>query len=226
MKDDIASKNIRYMLPIAFDSICTALLCNCVSMISCYPYSIPNKPLERLLAIFKSPVFYIVVGAFIALIIFIYLLRRFTRASSDSVVVITRKGKIRKILKENDGVYYRVPFVDSIGAVILLTDKTFTSERLFINDGPNHLYRYKYTFVYKVINPETCFNHLGNIQETIEIRINDSLRLFADNGNAQTLICNYRSSENEILKVINDAINDLGIEASGFKVDYIEPMGK
>ena len=66
----------------------------------------------------------------------------------------------------------------------------------------------------------------GQNQETIETRINDSLRLFADNGNAQTLINDYRSNENEILEVINDAVKNLGIEASWFKVDYIEPMGK
>ena len=53
-----------------------------------------------------------------------------------------------------------------------------------------------------------------------------ALRLFADDGNAQTLINDYRLSEKEILKVINGSISELGIEATGFKVDYIEPMGK
>ena len=182
--------------------------------------------IEKLIGIFKSPVLYIVIGAFVALILIIYLLRRFTRANPGFVVVIVRKGKIRKIINENDKTYYRVPFVDSIGAVLSLNETNFTSDKLFINNGPDHLYKFNYTFAYKIINPELCYNHLNGLQETVEKRINDSLRLFADNGNAQTLISDYRSNEKEILKVINGSISELGIEATGFKVDYIEPTGK
>lgn len=182
--------------------------------------------LEKLMSVFKNPILYIVIGAFVALILIIYLLRRFTRANPGFVVVIARKGKIRKILNENDKTYYRVPFVDSIGAVLPLNETNFTSDKLFINNGPDRLYKFNYTFAYKIINPELCYKHLNGLQETIEKRINDSLRLFADDGNAQMLINDYRSNEKDILKVINGSIGELGIEATGFKVDYIEPMGK
>lgn len=185
-----------------------------------------NGTVEKLMEIFKNPVFYIVISVLLGLILIVYLLRRLTRAKSGYVVVIVRKGRITKILNENDGYYYRVPIVDAIGATIALSNNTFTSEKLFVNNGPDRLYKINYTFTYNVINPEPCFQHLDGIQETVETRINDSLRLFADNGNALMLIKDYRSCEVNILNTISESIKDLGLVAASFKVNYIEPMGK
>ena len=182
--------------------------------------------MERLLEIFKNPVFYIVVGAFVALIIVVYLLRRFVRANPGHVVVVVRKGKIRKLIGENDKTYYRVPFMDSVGAVIQLNGNEFTSDKLFVNNGPDHLYKFNYTFAYDVVNPELFYKSIDGVQEKIEKQINDSLRLFADNGNASKLINDYRSEEKAILDVITEAMSQYGIEASSFKVNFVEPIGR
>ena len=182
--------------------------------------------MERLLEIFKNPVFYIVVGAFVALIIVVYLLRRFVRAIPGHVVVVVRKGKIRKLVGENDKTYYRVPFADSVGAVIQLNGNEFTSDKLFVNNGPDHLYKFNYTFAYDVVNPELFYKSIDGVQEKIEKQINDSLRLFADNGNASKLINDYRSEEKAILDVITEAMSQYGIEASSFKVNFVEPIGR
>ena len=182
--------------------------------------------MERLLEIFKNPVFYIVVGAFVALIIVVYLLRRFVRANPGQVVVVVRKGKIRKLIGENDKTYYRVPFMDSVGAVIQLNGNEFTSDKLFVNNGPDHLYKFNYTFTYNVASPESFYKNIDGVQEKIEKQINDSLRLFADNGNASKLINDYRSEEKTLLGVINGAVSQFGVEATSFKVNYVEPLGK
>ena len=174
----------------------------------------------------KNPVFYIIIGAFVALVVLVYLLRRFVHASPGSVVVIVRRGKIIKILTEKDQKYCRAPFLDSIGAIIMLNDKSFVSDKLFINDGPDRLYRINFNLFYRVNDPKLYFEHLNGFQEIAECRINDCLRLFADNGNAKTLIENYRSNEKKILDVINASLIDLGVEALSFKINYIEPMGK
>lgn len=182
--------------------------------------------IDKLISVFKNPILYIVVGVLIIFILIIYLLRRFTRANPGFAVVITRKGKIRKILTESDKTYYRVPFIDSIGAVILLNSKSFVSEKLFINNGPDHLYKINYTFIYGITNIGLFFENLDGIQNKIEKQINDRLRLFADNGNASTIIKEYRSEEKTFLSIINEVINQYGIEAQSFSVNYIEPIGK
>lgn len=183
--------------------------------------------MEKVLAIFKNPMFYIIVGGLFVLIVIIYFVRRFTRAKANTAIVIVRGGKIFKILDEKNPHYYRAPFIDSIGAVISLSEKTFTSEKLFINNGPDHLYKINYTFIFKTNNPERYFNCLlDGTQEIIETRINDSLRLFSEKGNASLIIKDYHSSEKSILKEINNAIDELGVEAVSFKVNYIEPIGK
>ena len=170
--------------------------------------------------------FYIVIGAFVALIIVVYLLRRFVRANPGQVVVVVRKGKIRKLIGENDKTYYRVPFADTVGAVITLNGNEFTSDKLFVNNGPDHLYKFNYTFVYNVINPELFFKNLDGVLEKIEKQINESLRLFVDGGNASILINDYRSKEKTLIDVINESVNQFGIETVSFKVNYVEPLGK
>ena len=185
-----------------------------------------NGATQKLLEVFKNPVFYIVVGALLVLIIAIYLLRRFVGANPGQIVVVVRRGKIRKIISENDKRYYRVPFLDSVGAVITLDNNEFVSDRLFVNDGPDHLYKFNYTFDYRVTNSESFYENMDDIQSKIEKQINDSIRLFADNGNASIVINEYRSCEKKLLDVINKSIGEFGIEAVSFKVNYIEPIGR
>ena len=78
-----------------------------------------DKLKQSLQNLVKSPVFYIVIGAIVLLIIAVYLLRRIVKPEPNQVKVVLRKGKIQKLVDEKSSSYYLVPFVDTLGAVIL-----------------------------------------------------------------------------------------------------------
>ena len=181
---------------------------------------------ESLKKIFTNPIFYIVLGAIVLLIIVIYLIRRMVKAKPNEKVIVVRHGKIHKILDENNPKYFLVPFVDSVGAVISLGDNTFASDKLFINDGPDALYKVNYILTYHVLDAEGFYPHLNSIQDVLNTSINDELRLFADNGNVLSIIKDYRQDESKILEVINKVLGEYHIEATAFKINFIEPLGK
>ncbi len=179
---------------------------------------------EQLKKIFKSPILYIVLGAIVLLIIAIYLIRRIVKGKPKTIVVVTRKGKIYKLIDENTNKYFLVPFVDSVGARISLDNQSFQTDKLFINDGPDHLYKINFSFEYKVTNPENYFYNLNNLQNVLETKINDVLREFADNGNAEILIKDYKKNNEKIISLLNMASEDMGIEILSFKINFIQPM--
>ena len=180
---------------------------------------------EKLLEVLKSPILYIVLGSLVALGLLIYFLRRFVKARPNAVVVVVRRGQIYKLVDENNPKYYLVPFMDSVGMVIPLSENDFASDKLFINNGPDHLYKINYALTFKVTNPESFFNKRNNFQKALESKINDGLRNFAEEGNAEVLIKDYRTRNSDILKIINKSVDDFGIEVLSFKVNFIEPLG-
>ena len=176
---------------------------------------------DKLMEITKSPVFYIVIGAIVLLIIVYYLYRRFVKAGPGKVVVITRKGKPFKLLREGDQKYFMVPFVDSLGATISLNEDSFTSDKLYINNGPEHLYKINYSLDYKVVDPELFYKKMQNFKDNAETQINSDLRAFADNGNVSKIINEYRTYNDKILSVVHDSITPFGVESIAFRVNYI-----
>ena len=182
--------------------------------------------IESLKKIFMSPTPYIIIGALILLIIVIYLIRRFIKAQPNATTIVIRKGKIHKVLDNNNPKYFLVPFLDSVGAIITNTEKEFSSDKLFINNGPDALYKINYTLKYKVVDPKEFYKYINNLQNLLPTKLNDELRLYADQGNALILVKDYRENKNEILKVINNAVNEYSIEVVEFKINIIEPMGR
>lgn len=181
---------------------------------------------EALMNVVKSPVFYIVIGAIVLLIIAFYLYRRIVKARPNCVVIITRKGKVYKTLDENHPKYFMVPFVDKIGATISLKETEFSSDKLFINNGPDHLYKVNYTLLYKVTDPVQHYPYHEKLQDLISSKLNEDLREFADKGNALVLVKDYREHSQEILDIINQSLQQYQIEVLSFKVNMIEPLGK
>ena len=179
---------------------------------------------EQLMKIFKSPKLYIGLGVFIGLIIIIYLIRRFVKGRNDSVLVITRKGKFYKLLEGDNSRYFLVPFMDSASSRISKSEMTFATDKLFINDGPDHLYKIKFSFQYKVTDFEMYFNNQNDFQSLLEVKINDTLREFSDEGNANILIKDYKTNNDKIISLLNKASENMGIEVLSFKVNYIQPM--
>ena len=173
----------------------------------------------------KNPVFYIVLGALVLLIIVVYLIRRFAKATPNVAKIVIRKGNIYKIIDENNPKYFLVPFVDRIGAEISLNERTFASDKLFINNGPDALYRVNYALTFKVTDPKEFYPFANEIQEKLIERINESLREYADNGNVFVVIREYREKEPELLSVINKAVEEYKVTVTAFKVNFIEPMG-
>ena len=182
--------------------------------------------LESLKQIFTNPVLYIVVGALILLLIAFYLIRRVVKATPNAKTIIVRGGKIHKVLDENNPKYFMVPFRDSVGAVITDSEKEFSSDKLFINNGPDALYKINYRLKYKVIDPVKFYPFLEKLPNALPAKLNDELRLYADNGNALTLVKDYREKNAEILKVINKAVEEFQIEVTEFKINLIEPLGR
>ena len=174
----------------------------------------------------KSPAFYIVIGVIVLLIIAVYLIRRMVKARPNSKTIIVRKGVIHTIVDESNPKYFLVPFVDKLGAVISLDDQQLTSDKLFINNGPDALYKINYTLTYKVSNVKAFYKYHSNINDLVISKLNEGLREFADNGNALVLVKDYRENKDLILSTINNLIEEYSIEASSFKINLIEPLGR
>ena len=92
--------------------------------------------------------------------------------------------------------------------------------------GPDALYKINYTLKYKVTNPKEFYKYLDKIQNILPVRLNDELRLYADQGHALVLIKDYRENTKSIIEVINKAVAEYSIEVTDFKINIIEPMGK
>lgn len=182
--------------------------------------------LESLKKIFTNTILYIVLGALVLLIILVYLIRRFVRTRENATTIVVRRGKIYKVLDKNNPKCFLVPFMDSVGAIITDSEKEFSSDKLFINNGPDALYKINYTLKYKVTNPKEFYKFLNNIINLLPTKLNDELRLFADQGNALVLVKDYRENADKILEIINKAVREFFIEITEFKINIIEPMGK
>ena len=122
-----------------------------------------EKITEFLKNMVKSPWFYVVIGAIVLLIIAVYLLRRIVKPAGNIAKVVVRGGKIFKLVDENSPKYFMVPFKDSLGAVIGLDEKEFSSDKLYINNGPDALYKINYTLKYKRTIPLDYESQLGSI---------------------------------------------------------------
>lgn len=181
---------------------------------------------EQLMKIFKSPILYIVLGAIVLLIIVFYLVRRFIKVKPNAVIIVIRHGQIHKVVDDKNPKYFLVPFVDKVGAIISLKERELTSDKLFINNGPDALYKVNYTLKYKVTNPVEFYKYNENINNFITKKLNDDLREYADQGNALVLVKDYRANNELILSLINKAIEEYKVEALSFKINLIEPMGR
>ncbi len=92
---------------------------------------------ESLKEFFTNPILYIIIGALILLIFFFYLIKRSIKAIPNATTIVVRHGHIHKILDEKNSKCFLVPFVDSVGAIITNSEKEFSSDKLFINNGPD-----------------------------------------------------------------------------------------
>lgn len=185
-----------------------------------------EKITEFLKNMVKSPWFYIVIGAIVLLIIAVYLLRRIVKPAGNTVKVVVRGGKIYKLIDENSPKYFMVPFKDSLGAVVGLDEKEFSSDKLYINNGPDALYKINYTLKYKVTGIEKFFEHRDSYQNEIITKINDSLREYADEGHALEIVKDYRKCSDKLVELLNKVTEDYGVTVSEFKINFIEPFGK
>ena len=175
---------------------------------------------------FNGPIFYVVLGGIVLLCVLFYLLRRITRPQHGAVVIIVRGGQIHKTLKEGDKNYFLAPFKDRVGAIIPLKEQEITTDRLYINNGPDALYQVNYTLKYKVVDPNEFYKYYENFADRVATKLNDDLREFADAGNALILVKDYRANADKILKLLNESLEGFSVEATGFKINLIQPLGR
>ena len=88
-----------------------------------------TKALEDMV---KSPIFYIVIGGLVLLIIAVYLIRRIVGPKPNAVTIVVRGNSIQKVIDEKSSKYFMVPFAEHVGAVISLNEKELSSDKLFI----------------------------------------------------------------------------------------------
>ena len=184
-----------------------------------------EKLTETLKQMVASPIFYIVLGAIVLLIIAFYFFRRFIKATPNAVKVVVRKGKIYKLIDEKEPKYFLVPFTDRVEAVISLEERDLATDKLFINNGPDALYKVNLSLKYKVANVTEFFPYRENIGELIVARANEVLREYADEGHALDIVKDYRKNEKLILELLNKGVEEYSVEITSFKVNYIEPIG-
>ena len=185
-----------------------------------------EKITEALKNMVKSPLFYILIGALVLLIIAVYLIRRIVKSEASVVKVIVRGGKIYKLIDEKSSKYFMVPFTDRLAASISLNEREFNSDKLFINNGPDALYKINYNLKYKVTDINKYFPYRESFQNVIISEINDTLREYADEGHAFELVKDYRENTSKILSLINNVTVKYGVESLSLKVNFIEPLGK
>ena len=182
--------------------------------------------MEALKKFFTSPVFFIILGVLVALIIAIYFIRRFVKAKHNASIIIVRHGEIYRVVNETNPRYFKVPFTDKVGAVISHEDQVLNSDRLFINNGPDALYKVNYSLTYRVVDPKKFYKYCNNINELLQTKLNDELRLYADEGHALDIVKDYRAKAEKLLEVINKAVEKYSIKVSEFKINSVEPLGR
>ena len=185
-----------------------------------------EKISEALRNMVKHPAFYIVIGCIVLLIIALYLIRRIVKPMPNAVKVVIRDGNIYKLIDEKSQKYFLVPFKDNLAAIVSLDDRDLSSDKLYINNGPDALYKINYTLTYKVVDIEKFFKYRDSFQNDIAVKVNDGLREYSENGHVNELIKDYRGHSKDLVNVINGLVSDFGVEASQFKVNFIEPLGK
>ncbi len=185
-----------------------------------------DAALESLKEAFKGPIPYIIIGAIVLLIVAIYLIRRFIKARPGVVKIVTRHGEIYKVIDESNPKYFLVPFTDSVGAVIPLNEQSFSSDKLFINNGPDALYQISFVISYQVTDVNTFFKYMNDFQNKACSKMNDDLREYADNGNALNIVKDYRQHMDELLKLLNDSLGEYGVKVNSFKISFVKPLGK
>ena len=185
-----------------------------------------EKLMEALQNMVKSPVFYIVIGAIVLLIIAVYFIRRIVKPSPNTVKVVVRGGKVYKMIDEKSSKYFLVPLKDRLDASISLDERELNSDKLFINNGPDALYKINYTLGYRVSDVNKYYPVKDNFQNIIVIKLNDELREYADDGHALDIVKDYRSHINDLISLINKSTQEFGVEATSLKFNYIEPLGK
>ena len=183
----------------------------------------PTKSLKEL---FTNPILYAVLGGIILLIIVFYLVRRFVKAKPNASIIVLRGGKVYKVIDESNPKCYLVPFRDAVGAVINHDEKEFSSDQLFINNGPDALYKVNYTLKYQVKDPKAFYPYIEKLPILLPKKINDELRLYADEGNALKIVKDYRQNEKVIIDLINKAVEECQIEVGSIKVNSVEPLGR
>ena len=185
-----------------------------------------DKTIETLKGLIKNPIFYIVISVLVLIVLIIYLLKRIIKPKPNHVTVVIRKGKVFKMVDEKSSIYFLMPFVDKVGAVLFLGEQELTSDKLFINNGPDFLYQINFTIRYKVADSIEFYKYSENIENSVIKKINEDLREFADAGNAPIIVKEYRANYPQILELINKSLQSFGLETTSFRINLIQPLGR
>ena len=185
-----------------------------------------DKLKQSLQNLLKSPFLYIVLGVIVLVIIAVYLFHRIVKPELDTIKVVLRKGKMQKLVDEKSSFYFLVPFIDTLWAVILLNEKELSSDKLYVNNSPDALYKINYTLTYTIIDVSKFFPKRESFTNEVISKINDSVREYADQGHVLEIIEKYRDNSDKLVSLLNSVMEEYGAKATSFKINFIEPLGK
>lgn len=185
-----------------------------------------DDALASLTEIFKNPVFWYVIIGIVALILIIYILRRIVRPQAGTWKIIERGGKLHKIIDGNGKLAFMLPVKDKLVATVAQNTKNFASDKLYINNGPDALYKVTYAMDYQVNDINKFYPIIARLENTLVEKVNDDLRSFSDTNGADVILKNFANEKARIISALCDSFADLGIEVIGFKIKSIEPLGK
>lgn len=183
-----------------------------------------SASLGQLLEIFKKPAFYIVVGVIVLLIVVVYIFRRFIKVAPNTATVV-KNGSNTKILLESNKRYFLKPFIEKVAVTLPLYEQETESDQLFINDGPDKLYKVRYDMKFKVVDAEKFYPFYNNFNKFFENTINEKLRAYSEEKSAAFIIKDFSKNKADIVNYLNEVLKENAIEIIDMKIKAIEPVG-
>jgi len=182
---------------------------------------------EELKKIFTQPAVYIVLGVIVLLILVFVIARRFIKAQPGTEVLVLRDGKVHKVITDKESKRYFLKFFkDKVGATVNVTEQSYNTDKVLINDGPDALYKLHLVIKYQVTDSTTFYPMVNKFNDYFAESLNDDLRVFAQNNGAALIVKDFDTNKEKIISYLNNLYKEIAVEINDIKIKAIEPLGR
>ncbi|MCQ2800977.1 MAG: SPFH domain-containing protein, partial [Bacilli bacterium] len=151
-------------------------------------------------------------------------IRRFMKGAPNTATVV-KNGNNTKILVESNKRYFLKPFIEKVAVTLPLYEQETESDQLFINDGPDKLYKVRYDMKFKVVDAEKFYPFYNNFNKFFENTINEKLRAYSEEKSAAFIIKDFSKNKADIVNYLNEVLKENAVEIIDMKIKAIEPVG-